>query len=157
MTFRCEICDAWLPMFQFSKLCPTCYKIRTITKCYSAKEILSTLENNFLVSAMMEQEKRKEDVEFYKNEDERLAKEALKEFNPTAEQLAKLEEQAKKVLEAQEKANEERKAQGVWDNAPLTKEYPKHFVGNDVMPPLIETEEEEEDERVPKGRKCKKK
>ena len=146
MTFRCEICDAWLPMFQFSKLCPTCYKIRTITKCYSAKEILSTLENNFLVSAMMEQEKRKEDVEFYKNEDERLAKAALKEFNPTDEQLAKLEEQANKVLEAQEKAKEVVK--GVWDNAPLTKEYPKHFVANDVMPPLIETE-------GTRSRKCK--
>ena len=151
MTFRCEICDDWLPMFQFSKLCPTCYKIRTITKCYSAKEILATLEDNFLVSAAMEQEKRQEDVKFYEKEDERLAKEALKEFNPTKEQLEKLEEQAKKVLEAQEKAKEVVK--GAWDNAPLKEEYPKHFA-SDVMPPLIE--QDEEDERLPKGRKCKK-
>jgi len=151
MTFRCEICDDWLPMFQFSKLCPTCYKIRTITKCYSAKEILATLENSFLVSPAMEYEKRNEDLEFYKKEDERLAKEALKEFNPTDEQLAKLEEHAKKVME---ELKGKKPKKGDWDNAPLAKEYPEHFAGQvDVMPPLIETEEE--DERVPKGRKCK--
>ena len=46
MGFRCELCDEWLPMLQFSKLCPTCYKIRTIVKCYSAQEILDNLEKS---------------------------------------------------------------------------------------------------------------
>ena len=142
MTFRCEICDDWLPMFQFSKLCPTCYKIRTITKCYSAKEILETLEDNFLVSVAMEHEKRAEDVKFYEKEDKRLGEEALKDFNPTEEQLAKLEEQAKKIIEAQEKAKEVVK--GAWDNAPLEKEYPQHYGKAtkevDILPKIIESE-----------------
>lgn len=156
MTFRCEICDDWLPMFQFSKLCPTCYKIRTITKCYSAKEILTTLENNFLVSPAMEHEKRQEDVKFYEKEEERLATEALKEFNPTDEQLKQLEIHAQEMLEAKEKSKKVLK--GDWNNAPLEEEYPKFFGLNDrkidIMPPLMENDD---DTSIPLNRKCKSK
>lgn len=50
MVFRCELCDSFLPLLQLSHLCPTCYKIRTITKCYSTEKILKCLEENFLVN-----------------------------------------------------------------------------------------------------------
>ena len=49
LTIRCEICDCWLPFFQLSKLCPTCYKIRTIVKCYNTDKILKTLQEHFLI------------------------------------------------------------------------------------------------------------
>ena len=48
--FRCELCDDFLPIFQMSKLCPTCYKIRTILKCYSSEIILENLEKKFIVN-----------------------------------------------------------------------------------------------------------
>ena len=47
--FRCELCDAYLPIIQLSKLCPTCYKIRTIIKCYSADKILNCITDKFIV------------------------------------------------------------------------------------------------------------
>jgi len=49
MNVRCEMCNDWLPLFQLSKLCPTCYKVRTIVKAYSADVILKKLQENFLV------------------------------------------------------------------------------------------------------------
>tara|TARA_R110000765_G_scaffold55232_1_gene109659 strand:+ start:53 stop:376 length:324 start_codon:yes stop_codon:yes gene_type:complete len=49
LSVRCEICDSWLPLFQLSKLCPTCYKIRTIVKCYNTDKILKTLQEHFLI------------------------------------------------------------------------------------------------------------
>ena len=49
LSVRCEICDCWLPLFQLSKLCPTCYKIRTIVKCYNTDKILKTLQEHFLI------------------------------------------------------------------------------------------------------------
>lgn len=47
--FRCELCDSFLSLFQTGRLCNNCYKIRTITKCYSSETILKSLERNFLV------------------------------------------------------------------------------------------------------------
>ena len=49
MGWRCELCDDFLPLLQFSHLCPTCYKIRTIIKCYNSKQILDCLERRFIV------------------------------------------------------------------------------------------------------------
>ena len=49
MQVRCEICNAWLSLFQISKLCETCYQIRTIVKAYSADKILESLQLTFLV------------------------------------------------------------------------------------------------------------
>lgn len=46
---RCSVCDAFLSMFQLSTLCPTCYKVRTIVKAYSADKILKTLQTHFLI------------------------------------------------------------------------------------------------------------
>lgn len=46
---RCELCDAYLPFFQTGYLCPDCYKIRTITKCYNSKLILEHLQKHFLI------------------------------------------------------------------------------------------------------------
>ena len=61
MGIRCEVCDEFLNIFQLSKLCITCYKIRTIVKAYNSSVILKHLENNFLVkSDLMDIE---EDVE----------------------------------------------------------------------------------------------
>ena len=50
MQVRCEICNAWLSLFQISKLCETCYQIRTIVKAYSADKILESLQLTFLVA-----------------------------------------------------------------------------------------------------------
>lgn len=46
---RCELCNDWLSLFQISKLCGTCYKIRAIVKCYTAEKILNKLEDEFLI------------------------------------------------------------------------------------------------------------
>tara|TARA_R110000823_G_scaffold44235_2_gene114738 strand:+ start:349 stop:753 length:405 start_codon:yes stop_codon:yes gene_type:complete len=100
MGFRCELCDEWLPMLQFSKLCPTCYKIRTIVKCYSAKEILENLEKTFLVSDGREAEVKREDEKFFVNEEKRLEKEFIDE-------LARLQEQSKTELPPLIENNEE--------------------------------------------------
>ena len=50
MVFRCELCDSFLPILQFSRLCPTCYKIRTIIKCYDAGRILTTIVDTYKVA-----------------------------------------------------------------------------------------------------------
>ena len=47
--FRCELCDEYLPLFSFGRLCENCYRIRTITKCYSSNTIKEYLEAVFLV------------------------------------------------------------------------------------------------------------
>ena len=60
MNVRCEICSDWLPLFQLSKLCPTCYKVRTIVKAYSADVILKKLQEHFLVD-IFDIEETKED------------------------------------------------------------------------------------------------
>ena len=49
MNVRCEMCNDWLSLFQLSKLCATCYKVRTIVKAYSADVILNKLQEHFLV------------------------------------------------------------------------------------------------------------
>jgi len=49
MGFRCELCDDFLCVFQLSRLCENCYKVRTIIKCYNSVKILDCLENNFIV------------------------------------------------------------------------------------------------------------
>ena len=52
MGFFCSLCDEFLPLLQLSKLCDTCYKIRTIVKVYSAETILKNIEENFLVEGV---------------------------------------------------------------------------------------------------------
>tara|TARA_R110001592_G_scaffold127825_2_gene339828 strand:+ start:378 stop:755 length:378 start_codon:yes stop_codon:yes gene_type:complete len=99
MGFRCELCDEWLPMLQFSKLCPTCYKIRTIVKCYSADEILKHLEKNFLVSNDKYEERKQKDEKFFVEEEKRLEK----EFN---DEIRKLQEEQKKLKPIQEEADD---------------------------------------------------
>tara|TARA_R110000803_G_scaffold105486_2_gene173704 strand:- start:1026 stop:1433 length:408 start_codon:yes stop_codon:yes gene_type:complete len=49
MGIRCEVCDNFLSVFQLSRLCDNCYKVRTIAKCYSSEEVLDCLEQNFKV------------------------------------------------------------------------------------------------------------
>jgi len=49
MGFRCELCDDFLSVFQLSRLCENCYKVRTIIKCYDSAKILDCLETNFIV------------------------------------------------------------------------------------------------------------
>lgn len=79
--FRCELCDAFLPMLQFSHLCPTCYKIRTIIKCYSAGDVLGELEDKFIVGKDKENLLIEDDKKFYKDEKRRLEIEFNKEIN----------------------------------------------------------------------------
>lgn len=52
MGIRCEVCDNYLSVFQLSRLCEYCYKVRTIAKCYSSEEVLDCLEKNFKVDYM---------------------------------------------------------------------------------------------------------
>jgi hypothetical protein len=60
--FRCELCDNYLPIFQTGRLCPTCYKIRTIIKCYTAKAILSHISSVFLVDIEEDEEETEKDI-----------------------------------------------------------------------------------------------
>jgi len=50
MGIRCEVCDNFLSVFQLSRLCEDCYKVRTIAKCYSSEEVLDCLEKTFKVN-----------------------------------------------------------------------------------------------------------
>jgi hypothetical protein len=60
MGVRCEVCDDFLNIFQLSKLCVNCYKIRTIVKVYNSSVILKHLENHFLIkSDLMDTEEDK--------------------------------------------------------------------------------------------------
>ena len=89
MGFRCELCDDWLPMLSFCKLCDTCYKLRTIVKCYSAKEILKCSQEHFLVSHAREEEEKTIDKQFFKKEEIRITK----EFEEEIASLQKREQQ----------------------------------------------------------------
>lgn len=55
MGWRCDLCDDTLPIFQLSRLCPTCYKVRTIVKCYDCDTILDCLEKTFKVDYKKEE------------------------------------------------------------------------------------------------------
>jgi len=68
MGIRCEICDGWLSLLQFSRLCETCYKIRTIVKAYNSDLILKSLQENFLVEDLPKLEKNEEEKEEVKEE-----------------------------------------------------------------------------------------
>ena len=92
MGFRCELCDSWLPMLSFSKLCPTCYKLRTIVKCYNADDILKNAEEHFLVSHAREEEIKTLDKKFFVEEEARIQKDFEIE-------LASLQEKEKQYLE----------------------------------------------------------
>lgn len=72
MGFRCELCDDWLPMLSFCKLCDKCYKIRTIVKCYNSEKILNNLQEYFLVSHAREEESKLLDEKFFTQEEERM-------------------------------------------------------------------------------------
>ena len=77
---RCEVCNEWLPILQLSKLCPICYKIRTIVKAYSADVILKKLQEHFLVDIFDIEEsnineplpqKLKEDIKKLESDDQK--------------------------------------------------------------------------------------
>lgn len=59
MGLRCEVCDEWLPVFQISKLCPICYQIRSVVKCYSNIQILEKLQESFLIDGQVSKEFKK--------------------------------------------------------------------------------------------------
>ena len=99
MVFRCELCDNFLSMFQFSHLCNTCYKIRTIVKCYDEKAVLENLEDNFLISEKRKEEVEKEDKEFFKNEEKRLEAEFHKEVKELQEKKVQKLETIKEGIE----------------------------------------------------------
>ena len=80
MGFRCELCDDWLSLMTFCKLCDTCYKLRTIVKCYTAEEILKCSQEHFLVSHAREEEEKTIDKKFFKNEEIRITKEFEEEI-----------------------------------------------------------------------------
>jgi len=69
-TLCCSLCDAFLPFFQLSKLCPTCYKTRTIVKCYTAEKVLENLQEHFLISEELPPlvESKEEEEEVVKEE-----------------------------------------------------------------------------------------
>ena len=80
MGIRCEVCDDFLNIFQLSKLCVNCYKIRTIVKAYNSNAILKHLENHFLIkSDLMDTEEDKE--EKVKKEEEKEEELILKDIN----------------------------------------------------------------------------
>ena len=60
MVFRCELCDNFRGILQFSNLCDVCYEIRSIIKCYDRESILECLKQNFIVN-YLEDKKTKED------------------------------------------------------------------------------------------------
>tara|TARA_Y100000310_G_C20489184_1_gene718324 strand:- start:62 stop:325 length:264 start_codon:yes stop_codon:yes gene_type:complete len=49
MVFRCELCDNFRGILQFSNLCDVCYEIRSIIKCYDRDCVLECLKENFIV------------------------------------------------------------------------------------------------------------
>ena len=113
MGFRCELCDSWLPMLSFSKLCPTCYKLRTIVKCYNAEDILKNAEEHFLVSHAREEEEIKKDKEFFIKEEARIQKDFEEELKQLTQQkevhlatIVEEEEQAKDLKELKKNKSE---------------------------------------------------
>jgi len=81
MGLRCELCDDFLPIFQFSKLCEKCYRIRTLVKVYGKDDICSHLEDKFMVSHTREEEEKRKDAEYFKREEVRLNQELIQELN----------------------------------------------------------------------------
>ena len=81
MGLRCELCDDFLPIFQFSKLCEKCYRIRTLVKVYGKDDICSHLEEKFMVSHTREEEEKRKDADYFKKEEIRLNQELLQELN----------------------------------------------------------------------------
>ena len=109
MGFRCELCDEWLPMLSFCKLCDKCYKIRTITKCYDAEKILNHLQEHFLVSHAREEEEKKLDEKFFKEEEERIRL----EFENDLKQLA--EKKLETIKEETETETEKPKSPEIYE------------------------------------------
>ena len=115
MGFRCELCDRFLNILQFSHLCAECYKIRTIIKCYNTESILNNLQNHFLICEEKEKEIVDNDSEFQVGEQERLEEElkekieeqkpqSVEDFNKLiAELKVERNEFSKKLKEEQEK------------------------------------------------------
>ena len=103
MGFRCELCDDWLPLMSFSKLCPTCYKLRTIVKCYNADDVLSKVQENFLVSHAREEEEKTLDEKFFKEEEVRIQLEFEKDMadlmDKQSKHLSTIKEEEKKIDE----------------------------------------------------------
>ena len=113
MGFRCELCDSWLPMLSFSKLCPTCYKLRTIVKCYNAGDILKNAEEHFLVSHAREEEEIKKDKELFIKEEARIQKDFEEELKQLTQQkevhlatIVEEEEQEKDLKELKKNKSE---------------------------------------------------
>lgn len=86
--FRCELCDGYLPLFSMGRLCESCYRIRTITKCYNSKVIRNYLESVFLV------EESSDEVEHASNkrldvipEDKELEANLLREIETRSKKL----------------------------------------------------------------------
>ena len=136
MGFRCELCDEWLPMLSFCKLCDKCYKIRTITKCYDAESILKHLQEHFLVSHAREEEEKALDEKFFKQEEERIRMEFEADMAKLVEQkeqhLETIKEETEPVIEKaksdsevepviEDKKEELNVSGGVYDNAPKTR------------------------------------
>jgi len=101
MNVRCEMCNDWLPLLQLSKLCPICYKVRTIVKAYSADVILKKLQEHFLVD-IFDIEETKETKETNNNNNEPLPQK-LKE------DIKKLESDDQKDYEKPKTRNQHRK------------------------------------------------
>jgi len=105
MGFRCELCDDWLPILSFSKLCPTCYKMRTIVKCYNAEDVLRKVEDCFLVSHAREQEEIRKDKQFFIDEEKRLQK----EFEDELQKLTKERDNHLTTIEEEEEESKDLK------------------------------------------------
>jgi len=134
MGFRCELCDEWLPMLSFCKLCDKCYKIRTITKCYNAESILNHLQEHFLVTHAREEEEKALDEKFFKEEETRIQKEFegdmaklleqkekhLETINEEVVEKAKSDSEVEPVIEQEEAL---KVSDGVYDNAPRQTRY----------------------------------
>jgi hypothetical protein len=112
INFRCELCDTFLNMFQFSHLCENCYKIRTITKCYNSETILNCLNNNFLLSDEEKEKFMKKDLQEKEIEHKELEKEAIKEIEKQIKPksveeyddcINELKKEQEKLLKQQEK------------------------------------------------------
>lgn len=99
MGIRCEVCDSFLSVFQLSRLCDNCYKVRTIAKCYSSEEVLDCLEKNFKVDYIKRAKSLptiKEDNEDFKKPD---AYKNLSSSAPAAYNDNVISENFKKELE----------------------------------------------------------
>ncbi len=102
MGIRCEVCDNFLSVFQLSRLCDNCYKVRTIAKCYSSEEVLDCLEQNFKVDYIKRSKSLptiKEDNEDFKKPDAYKNVSATATAEPVAYNDTIITEDFKKELE----------------------------------------------------------